>query len=118
MANYQKNKVENLEQRIDQLEMFIGTLEEQAKFMKEIVVSQNDLIKYMAEQNTINLDKLAAYQQTVSPQQKESKESKDHKDLDNLTKKKDNEVHEFFPSNKSDKESSKGTDKIINRRII
>jgi peptidoglycan hydrolase CwlO-like protein len=85
-TSMQKNKIENLEQRVEQLEMFINTLEEQNKFMKDIVTSQNDLIKFMAEQNTVNLDKVSHINQ------RQKHEVSEH------VKNQDNAFHELLPA--------------------
>lgn len=86
----QKNKIEFLEQRVDQLEMFISTLEEQNKFMKDIVTQQNELIKFMAEQNTVNIDKMSHHNKVgTKDQENEHIKSADNADHDLLPNHKD-----------------------------
>lgn len=105
----QKNKIEFLEQRVDQLEMFISTLEEQNKFMKDIVAQQNELIKFMAEQNTVNIDKLASNKKGHVNLKEEESEEKEH------IKSADNAMAEMLPHHV---EVVKHAKKPMGRRVL
>ena len=112
MSHFNKNKIENLEQRVDQLEMFISTLEEQNKFMKEIVTSQNDIIKFMAEQNATQLEKIATAQQQTQPK---SQQSHDEEPVS----KRDNEMHELLPEKeRSPSPPPSKKHPLLNRRVL
>lgn len=106
----QKNKIEFLEQRVDQLEMFISTLEEQNKFMKDIVTQQNELIKFMAEQNTVNIDKMSSHN-------KVKEEEKEH--LQHHIKSADNADHDLLPSHKDPPSVTTSSKKSpLGRRVL
>lgn len=110
-SSLQKNKIDHLEQRVEQLEMFISTLEEQNKFMKDIVTSQNELIKFMAEQNTVNIEKISSKKDQHAQSQEQAHQQVVHVKSD------DNALVDMLPSHQT-VEETKTKKATIGRRVM